>query len=285
MKGIVLAGGTGSRLNPLTNVTNKHLLSVYNKPMIYYPLFSLKRAGITDILIVSGKGHAGHFLELLGSGRELGLNLSYEVQDEAGGIAQALALAETFAGDERVCVVLGDNIIQDDVSDAFESFMMQPRGAKIFLKKVERPENYGVPIVEGSKIKEIIEKPKNPPSDFAVTGIYMYDNQVFDIIRTLKPSKRGELEITDVNNFYIEQDTLTYDVMQGFWGDCGESFDSLLDAATMIQMSELRFVDDELNLDERKHQAVMGVEPVDVEREMIRKQKTSRKYLMDNNLL
>lgn len=285
MKGIVLAGGTGSRLSPLTKVTNKHLLSVYNKPMIYYPLFAMKRAGITDILIVSGRGHAGHFLELLGSGRELGLNLSYEVQDEAGGIAQALGLAEGFAGDERICVILGDNIIQDDISDAFESFMMQPKGAKIFLKKVKNPENYGVPELEGSKIRKIIEKPKTPPSDFAVTGIYMYDNQVFDIIRTLKPSNRGELEITDVNNFYIDQDLLTYDVMQGFWGDCGESFASLYDAATMVKMSELQFIDDELNLDEKAHSTEFLEETVDMEKEVIRKKRTSRKYLMNNNLL
>jgi len=285
MKGIILAGGTGSRLQPLTKVTNKHLLSVYNKPMIYYPLFALKRAGITDILIVSGKGHAGHFLELLGSGAHLGLKLSYEVQEEAGGIAQALGLAQSFAQDDRVCVILGDNIVQDDISGAVENFMMQPRGAKIFIKKVESPESYGVPEIDGNKIVEIEEKPKHPKSTFAVTGVYMYDSQIFDIVRTLKPSKRGELEITDVNNFYIEQDSLTYDVMQGFWGDCGESFDSLLDAAFMIQQSELRFLTDKLELPDRIHRQVEYGKRVDVETEMIKKQKTSRKYLMDNNML
>jgi len=291
MKGIILAGGTGSRLFPLTKVTNKHLLSVYNKPMIYYPLFALKRAGITDILIISGQGHAGHFLELLGRGSQFGLNISYEVQEEAGGIAQALALAKDFAKptndyDGKICVILGDNIIQDDISDAATSFQMQPRGAKIFIKKVENPQSYGVPEIDGNIIKKIIEKPKNPPSSFAVTGVYMYDNQVFDIVSSLKPSKRGELEITDVNNYYIEQGSLTYDVMQGFWGDCGESFDSLLTAAQLVQMSELKYLDEELDIsEERLHQALRGDEKVDVQKEMLKKERTSRKYLMENNLL
>jgi len=240
MKGIVLAGGTGSRLHPLTKVTNKHLLGVYNKPMIFYPLFTLKRAGITDILIVSGKGHAGHFLELLGSGSSFGLQISYEVQEEAGGIAQALSLAKHFARDEKVCVILGDNIFQDDISDHVRDFETQPRGARIFIKKVDKPESYGVPTINGNKISKITEKPKKPASPFAVTGLYMYDNQVFDIIKTLRPSGRGELEITDVNNFYVDQGSLSYDILNGFWGDCGESFDSLIDASFLIQQSELK---------------------------------------------
>lgn len=275
MKGIILAGGTGSRLHPLTKITNKHLLPVYNKPMIYYPLFALKRAGITDVLIVSGHGHAGDFLELLGSGKQFGLNISYEVQDEAGGIAQALSLARNFAAGERVLVILGDNIIQDDISGAVESFMMQPRGAKIFIKKIDHPESYGVPTIDGHNIIGIDEKPKKPASPFAVIGAYMYDNQVFDIIRNLKPSKRGELEITDVNNFYIEQQSLTYDVLQGFWGDCGESFDSYMAAMQMVQGSEFRLIDDNLNLDDRYHQPL----------EMLKKDKTSRKYLIENKLI
>lgn len=239
MKGIILAGGTGSRLHPLTKVTNKHLLPVYNKPMIYYPIRTLKQAGIREILIVSGKGHAGGFLELLGSGHEFGVDLSYDVQEKAGGIAEALSLARSFAGSERVCVVLGDNIIFDDVSGAVSSFEAQKSGAKIFLKHVENPRSYGVADISGDKITKIIEKPQNPPSDLAVVGLYMYDQQVFDVISELKPSGRGELEITDVNNFYIGQGTMTYEILDGFWGDCGESFDSLKDAANLVAESGL----------------------------------------------
>lgn len=279
MKGVILAGGTGSRLHPLTKVTNKHLLAVYNKPMIFYPLFTLKKAGITDILLVSGKGHAGHFLELLGSGGSLGLNVSYEVQEEAGGIAQALVLAEHFANGEKICVILGDNIFQDDISDAVKDFENQSRGAKIFIKKVDRPESYGVPTINGNKIAKIIEKPKKPASPFAVTGLYMYDLQVFDVIKNLKPSKRNELEITDVNNFYINQGTLTYEVLSGFWGDCGESFDSLLESSQLVQKSELKFVDEYLNFIERQQR------PISSDVEIPQSEKTTRKYLIENRLI
>ncbi|MEK7085644.1 MAG: sugar phosphate nucleotidyltransferase, partial [Patescibacteria group bacterium] len=199
MKGVILAGGTGSRLYPLTKVTNKHLLPVYNKPMIYYPLAALKEAGITDILIISGLGHSGSFLELLGSGGQFGLKLSYEVQEQAGGIAQALGLAENFANNEKIVVILGDNILEDSLSEAVKGFKIQPRGAKIFLKSVKNPQSYGVADVRDGVLRSIIEKPANPPSDLAVVGCYMYDPQVFDVIRGLKPSHRNELEITDVN--------------------------------------------------------------------------------------
>ena len=278
MKGIILAGGTGSRLHPLTKVTNKHLLGVYNKPMIYYPLFTLKRAGVKEILIISGQGHAGHFLELLGSGSQFGLRLSYDIQEEAGGIAHALALAERFAGGDKTCVFLGDNIVQDDLAEAVQDFELQPKGAKVFIKKVDRPESYGVPTIEGNKIAKITEKPKKPDSTFAVTGIYMYDHQVFDIVRSLKPSDRGELEITDVNNFYIEQGTLSYEIIEGFWGDCGESFDSFLEAAQLIQKSEFKLIDDRLNLPERTQKKI-------TENDESSKKKTSRKYLFDNKLI
>ena len=253
MKGIILAGGTGSRLNPLTKVTNKHLLAVYNKPMIYYPLYALKEAGITNVLIVSGIGHAGSFLELLGSGSQMGMKISYEVQEEAGGIAQALSLAENFANNEKVVVVLGDNVLEDSISKAVEEFKLQPRGARIFLKSVETPQAYGVAELDGDKVVKIIEKPMNPPSDLAVIGCYMYDPQVFEVIKGLSPSNRNELEITDVNNFYLEQGTLKYDVLNGFWGDCGESFDSLMHAASLVQGSKLANIDDNLNIANREH--------------------------------
>lgn len=271
-----MAGGTGSRLYPLTRVTNKHLLNVYSKPMIYYPLFTMKRAGIRDILIISGKGHAGHFLELLGSGAGLGLRISYEVQEEAGGIAHALGLAERFVGGEKTCVILGDNIIQDDISQAVANFDLQPKGAKIFIKKVDKPESYGVPTISGNKITRITEKPKKPDSSFAVSGLYMYDYQVFDIVRGLKPSNRGELEITDVNNFYIDQGTLSYEILQGFWGDCGESFDSLLEASNLVQKSELRYIDEKLDASPREQRKIEDQE---------RSTKASRKYLMENKLI
>jgi len=234
MKGVILAGGTGSRLDPLTKVTNKHLLPVYNKPMIYYPIESLIKAGIKDIMIVSGKGHAGDFLELLGSGQKFGANFSYAVQEEAGGIAQALGLAENFVDNEKVIVYLGDNILQDDINDAVEEFKQVTMGARIFVKKVENPEAYGVAIVNEDKIENIIEKPKKFISDLAVIGVYMYDNQVWDIIKTLKPSGRGELEITDVNNFYIKQGTMNHSVLKGWWGDCGESIDTWLQANNLV---------------------------------------------------
>jgi len=266
MKGIILAGGTGSRLFPLTKVTNKHLLPVYNKPMIYYPLFAMKEAGITNIMIVSGIGHAGSFLELLGSGSQFGLKISYEVQEQAGGIAQALGLTENFANNEKVMVILGDNIFEDNLADAVNDFRTQPRGAKILLKSVENPKSYGVAELQGDKITGIIEKPVNPTSDLAVVGCYMYDPQVFDVIRGLKPSGRNELEITDVNNFYLEQGTLKHEVLQGFWGDCGESFDSLMESGKLIQKSRLAHMDEHLSLpnDHRPHKNLLGREAMDV---------------------
>ena len=234
LKGVILAGGSGSRLYPLTKVTNKHLLPVYDKPMIYYPIETLRDAGIKDIMIVSGKGHAGHFLELLGSGREFGVNLSYAIQEEAGGIAQALSLTKEFVDDDKMVVVLGDNIFEDNLSGAIEEFKKMSIGARIFLKEVEHPEHYGVARVEGDKIVEIIEKPKQYMGNLAVVGMYMYDNQVWDVIKNLKPSGRGELEITDVNNFYINQGTMKYDVLPGWWADGGESIDTWLEANNLL---------------------------------------------------
>ena len=232
MKGIILAGGTATRLAPLTKVTNKHLLPIYDKPMIYYPLEVMRKAGIENILIVSGKGHSGHFLNLLGSGKEFGARLSYEVQEEAGGIAQALGLAEDFADGENIAVILGDNVFQDNLASAVKSFDGQ-KGAKIFLKQVHDPHRFGVAEMRDGKILSIEEKPKNPKSDFAVTGIYMYDARVFNAIKMLKPSGRGELEITDVNNFYIKENSMSYEILNGWWTDAG-TFDSLLRANMLV---------------------------------------------------
>ncbi len=231
MKGIILAGGTGSRLYPLTKVTNKHLLPVYDRPMIYYPLQTLINAGIEDILIVSGRGHAGHFLELLGSGAEFGVRLTYEIQEEAGGIAQALSLTEGFADDEPVAVILGDNIFKDNICSAMESFNS---GARIFLKEVPDANRFGVAEIKGDRIVSVEEKPVVPKSNLAVTGLYIYDRGVFDIIHALEPSGRGELEITDVNNEYIRMGEMSYSVLEGYWSDAG-TFDSLLRAGLMLQ--------------------------------------------------
>ncbi|MCX6734896.1 MAG: sugar phosphate nucleotidyltransferase [Candidatus Peregrinibacteria bacterium] len=275
MKGIILAGGTGSRLFPLTKVTNKHLLPVYNKPMIYYPLFAMKEAGITNIMIVSGIGHAGSFLELLGSGAQFGLKISYEVQEKAGGIAQALSLAEDFSNNEKIVVILGDNIFEDNLVEAVKDFKALPRGAKVLLKSVHNPKSYGVAELEDGKITKIVEKPKDPQSDLAVVGCYMYDPQVFDVIKGLKPSGRNELEITDVNNFYLEQGTLKHEVLKGFWGDCGESFDSLMESGKLIQKSRLAHIDEKLSITaekdtavvesaDRPHKNLLGREEVDV---------------------
>ena len=233
MKGIILAGGTGSRLYPLTKVTNKHLLPVYDKPMICYPLHTLLTANIKDIMIVSGRGHAGHFLELLGSGTNFDAHFTYEIQDEAGGIAQALSLAEDFADDDDVAVILGDNIFQDNVTDAVQAFTS---GAHIFLKQVQDVERFGVAEIDknSGNVLSIEEKPKVPKSDYAVTGLYIYDNRVFDIIKTLKPSGRGELEITDVNNEYIRQGKMRYSVLDGYWSDAG-TFESLLCAGFLVE--------------------------------------------------
>ncbi len=235
MKGIILAGGTGSRLTPLTKVTNKHLLPIYDKPMIYYPLLKLKEMGIGSILLVSGRGHAGHFLELLGSGSEFGVNLSYEVQEEAGGIAQALSLARDFVGTQKFVVMLGDNVYEDNLTEAVRSFEAGPSEVHIFLKAMAHPESYGVPRFDGEKIVEILEKPKVPPSPYAVTGCYMYSPDVFEVIKGIQPSARGELEISSVNDHYVKKGSLTHTLLEGFWGDCGESIDGMMQVARFIQ--------------------------------------------------
>jgi glucose-1-phosphate thymidylyltransferase len=234
MKGVVLAGGTGSRLNPLTRVTNKHLLPVYDKPMVYYPIQTLVNAGIREILLVTGGKNAGEFLRLLGNGRDFGLkHINYTYQDGEGGIAEALGLAEHFADGEPICVVLGDNIIENNVRKAAENFTKQRRGAKILLKEVQDAERFGVAEIRGDRVVGIQEKPSTPKSNFAVIGIYLYDATVFQKIRRLKPSGRGELEITDVNNFYIEEDNLTYEILEGWWTDAG-TFESLLRANNLV---------------------------------------------------
>jgi glucose-1-phosphate thymidylyltransferase len=234
MKGVVLAGGLGSRLYPLTKITNKHLLPVYNKPMIYYPIQTLINAGITDIMIVTGGNYAGHFLQLLGNGKDFGLNhLNYTYQQGEGGIADALSLVQHFADDEPVCVVLGDNIIEGNIRKAAEDYRNQGRGAKILLKKVHDPQRFGVPELDGERVVRIEEKPEMPKSDYAVIGIYFFDRQVFDVIKTLKPSDRGELEITDVNNHYINEGTMTWGELEGWWTDAG-TFESLLYASNLV---------------------------------------------------
>lgn len=221
MKGIILAGGTGSRLFPLTKVTNKHLLPVGKYPMIFHSVQKLKEANISDILVVTGKEHMGDVVNLLGSGRDMGVSFTYKVQDEAGGIAQALDLAEQFVGNDQMVVILGDNVFEDNISEYVENFKKQKKGAKILLQKVQDPKRFGVAELNGDKIVSIEEKPKEPKSDYAVTGIYMFDHTVFEIVKTLKPSDRGELEITDVNNAYIKRNELTFDVLQGWWTDAG----------------------------------------------------------------
>ncbi|MHB8463113.1 MAG: sugar phosphate nucleotidyltransferase [Vulcanimicrobiaceae bacterium] len=234
MKGIILAGGLGSRLRPLTKVTNKHLLPIYDKPMIYYPIETLVKAGIKDIMIVTGGTSAGDFLRLLGNGSEFGLkDIYYTYQEGEGGIADALRLCEHFAEGNRVAVILGDNIIQDDISPYVRKFEQQDSGARILLKRVEDPQRFGVPELDGDRIVRIEEKPSEPKSDYAVTGIYMYDRRVFDFIRRLKPSGRGELEITDVNNHYIREGDMHYDILDGWWTDAG-TFESLHHANTLV---------------------------------------------------
>lgn len=239
MKGIVLAGGLGTRLYPLTKITNKHLLPVYNKPMIYYPLQSLVEAGIKDILVVTGGNNAGDFLRLLGNGKEFGLkHLNYTYQEKEGGIAEALGLAEDFAEGEKVTVILGDNIVGQSIKKEVEGFAKGKLGAKIFLKKVTNPNQYGVAELDGSKVLRIVEKPKKKigknNSGYAVIGLYMYDNSVFDVIKTLKPSARGELEITDVNNAYLKKSQLSFSILEGVWLDAGASIESLLEANLLI---------------------------------------------------
>lgn len=234
MKGVVLAGGLGSRLNPLTKVTNKHLLPVYDKPMVFYPIQTLVNAGIDDIMIVTGGNSAGDFLKLLGNGKDFGLkHINYTYQEGEGGIAVALSLVEHFAAGDSICVVLGDNIIESNILTAVNDYKQQGKGAKILLKKVPDPQRFGVPELEGKNVVRIEEKPKEPKSDYAVIGIYLYDSTVFDIIRTLKPSNRGELEITDVNNHYIERGEMTWDELNGWWTDAG-TFESLLRASNLV---------------------------------------------------
>jgi glucose-1-phosphate thymidylyltransferase len=234
MKGVILAGGLGTRLHPLTKITNKHLLPVFDKPMIYYPLQALVNSGIRDILIVTGGNHAGDFLKLLGNGKEFGLqHVNYTYQEGEGGIAAALSLAEYFSEGEKICVILGDNIIEKNILHAVRAFEKQERGAKILLKEVPDAHRFGVPELREGRITRIEEKPKHPPSHYAVIGIYMYDPEVFRIIKTLKPSDRGEMEITDVNNEYLRRGSLTYDILDGWWTDAG-TFESLLRASRLV---------------------------------------------------
>ena len=233
IKGIVLAGGTGSRLYPLTKVTNKHLLPVGREPMIFHPIKKLLGAGIAEIMVITGTEHMGDVVGLLGSGREFGAEFTYRVQDEAGGIAQALGLCETFVGSDRLCVILGDNIFEADLAPIASAFAKQPKGARICLKPVPDPHRYGVATISGDRIVRIAEKPKQPESDLAVTGVYFYDADVFRIVRTLKPSARGELEITDVNNAYIEAGTMQFGTLEGFWTDAG-TFDSWKHANDLV---------------------------------------------------
>jgi len=234
MKGVVLAGGMGTRLYPLTKVTNKHLLPVYNEPMIYYPIKTLVNAGIDEILIVTGGNNAGDFLRLLGNGSDFGLrHINYTYQEGEGGIAAALSLAEFFADRDKIVVLLGDNIIEGNIRKAVEAFRAQEGGARIILKEVSDPQRFGVAIFEGDRIVRIDEKPAVPASPYAVIGVYMYDGRVFDFIKTLKPSERGELEITDVNNFYIREGNLSWDILEGWWSDAG-TFESLQYAGNMV---------------------------------------------------
>jgi len=235
MKGVILAGGLGTRMRPLTLVTNKHLLPVYDRPMIYYPIQTLLNAGINEILIVTGGEHAGDFLKLLKNGKHLGVHdLQYTYQEGEGGIADALQLAEDFADGEKICVVLGDNIIEKHIRGPVGEFFTQPSGAKLLLKEVDDPQRFGVPRFEDGRVVEIVEKPTDPPSNYAVTGIYMFDSDVFEIAKELKPSDRGELEITDVNNVYLERGDLTYGILDGWWTDAG-TFESLYRASTLIR--------------------------------------------------
>jgi glucose-1-phosphate thymidylyltransferase len=237
MKGIILAGGLGSRLFPLTKITNKHLLPIYDKPMIYYPIQTLINAGITDIMIVTGGNNAGDFLRLLGNGKEFGLkHINYTYQEGEGGIAAALSLAEYFAEGEPICVVLGDNLIEKNIVKAVKDFAKQKKGAKILLKEVPDPERFGVAEIRNGKLVAIEEKPKRPRSNLAVIGIYLYDGRVFDIVKKLKPSDRGELEITDVNNAYVRNGGMTWEMLEGWWTDAG-TFESLMRATILVSQT------------------------------------------------
>ena len=240
MKGIVLAGGTGSRLYPLTKITNKHLLPIYDKPMIYYPIQTLVDAGITDIMLVTGGHNSGDFLRLLGNGKTFGLkHLNYTYQEGEGGIAEALALAEHFADGDQVCVILGDNLIEGGIREPVDEFKQRGRGARIFLKEVHDAQRFGVAQMAGDRITGIEEKPERPKSNYAVTGIYLYDGTVFDKCRALKPSHRGELEITDVNNAYIRDGSMSFSILEGWWTDAG-TFESLLRAANLVAQRQQR---------------------------------------------
>jgi glucose-1-phosphate thymidylyltransferase len=256
MKGIILAGGLGSRLRPLTLVTNKHLLPVFDRPMIYYPIECLVKAGLNEVLIVTGGEHAGDFLKLLKNGKQLGVkHLEYAYQEGEGGIADALKLAEDFADGDKVVVILGDNIIEKNIRHAVAEFFTQPSGAKILLKEVPDPERFGVVKLEGGKVTQIIEKPKSPPSNLAVIGIYMYDNDVFSIAKTLKPSARGELEITDVNNEYLRRGDLTYSTLDGWWTDAG-TFESLIRASNYVAEGGANKVENAASAPAKKEPAV-----------------------------
>jgi|TARA_Y100000031_G_C8252241_1_gene401096 glucose-1-phosphate thymidylyltransferase len=235
MKGVVLAGGLGTRLMPLTKVVNKQLLSVYDKPLIYYPILTLRDAGIKEILIISGPDHSGQLMDLLGSGKELGVDLSYDTQEEPKGIAHGFAIAEDFADNNKTAFILGDNIFEDNFKKAIGQFKKQGKGARVIIKQVSDPKRFGVVKFnqKGDRIAEIIEKPKNPPTNWMVTGLYLYDNRVFDIIRNLKPSARGEYEVTDLNNLYVKEGTMTFQKSKGQWIDAG-TFDSLLQANIFI---------------------------------------------------
>jgi len=239
LKGVITAGGLGTRLRPMTRITNKHLLPVYDKPMIFYPIETLVQAGIEEIMIITGGNHAGDFLPMLGDGREFGLKqMHYTYQAREGGIAEAISLTREFVGGDNVLVMLGDNIIEKNIVSFVDKFRQQGHGARILLKEVEHPQQYGVPTLdENNKITTITEKPQDPATRFAVTGIYMYDHRVFDIISHLEPSKRGEFEITDVNNAYLESGELEYDILDGWWADCGETRSSLHEAGCLIAES------------------------------------------------
>lgn len=249
MKGIILAGGTGSRLFPLTKVTNKHLLPVGKYPMIFYPIAKLKEAGIDEILVVTGKEHMGSVVNLLGSGYEFGVRFTYKIQDQPGGIAQALGLAENFVHNDKCVVILGDNVFKESIAGYVKNFESQDKGARVLIQRVDDPERYGVAEIKGDRILSIEEKPKKPKSNYCVTGIYMYDSRVFDIIHTLKPSHRGELEITDVNNWYINDGSMSYDVLKDWWTDAG-TFPSLAKANEYARNVELDYLLYNKNMDE-----------------------------------
>jgi glucose-1-phosphate thymidylyltransferase len=239
LKGVILAGGTGSRLHPLTRITNKHLLPIYDRPMVTYGIEALVKAGVTELMLVTGGTHAGEFFRLLGNGHEYGIDrLSYAYQENPGGIAEALGLAERFGAGDRIVVMLADNIVERSLAPAVENFRRQERGGRILLAQLGEPEHLrhlGVAELEGERVVRIVEKPADPPSEYAVTGIYFYDEQVWEVIPTLKPSGRGELEITDVNNWYVDQGAMEYDVLEGFWGDAGESIDAYYEVNDFVR--------------------------------------------------